>query len=100
MDEWLGCDTKRDRGKIWSSGGDAPFHGFRVSACRRGGCSHVGGRRDFWNKAHRAAPVAHVFWSVHRSRFVFPGTLKPSAEIALGSGARETLIPNLIQHKH
>jgi uncharacterized membrane protein len=98
---WMnGLDAIRSgTGEKYGVPAGMPFHGFRVSACRRGGCSHVGGWRYFWNKAHRAAPVAHVFWPVHRSRFVFPGTLKPSAEIALGSGARKTLIPNLIQHK-
>ncbi len=70
-----------------------------MSASCGGGRSHAGARRCAWSKAHRAAPLAHVLWAVHRGRVFFPGTLKPSTEIAFGSGARATSIPGFIQHK-
>ena len=60
--------------------------------------SHVGGRRCSWDKAHRAAPLAHVLWAVHRSRFFLPGTLEPPIEIAFGSAARATSASGSIQY--
>ncbi len=74
------------------------FMGFRVFACCGGGRSHAGARRCSWSKAHRAASLAHVLWAVHRSRLFFPGTLKPPAEIAFGSGARAASVPGYIWH--
>jgi hypothetical protein len=70
-----------------------------VSAGCPGGHSHAGARRCSWNKAHRAAPLAHVLWAVHCGRIFFPRTLEPATEIAFGRGARETPVPSFIQHK-
>ncbi len=81
-----------------SSGRNDLFHGFRDAAGRGGGRSHACTRRCSWSQAHRAASLAHVLWPVHRGRIFFPGAVKPSVEIAFGSGPRATLVPDSIQH--
>ncbi len=50
------------------------FHGFRGSACCRGGHSHAHARRYFWRTTYRAASLAHVLWAVYRLRVLLPGT--------------------------
>jgi hypothetical protein len=74
------------------------FHGFDNVTGRGRGYSHAGAWRCFWNKAHRAASLAHVLWVVHRSRVFLHGTLEPPAEAALHSGHWPASIPGFIQH--
>ncbi len=63
------------------------------------GCSHADSRRRSGGKAHRAASLAHVFWTVHCSRVFFLRSFEPALETAFQRRARATLAPGFIQHK-
>jgi hypothetical protein len=50
-------------------------------------------------KVFAASMLTMAAAAVYIAAGSFPGTLKPSAEIAFSSGARATSIPGFIQHK-
>jgi hypothetical protein len=79
VDDWYSNRAQRRELTRRCSCRNDLFHGFGDVAGCHGGRAHAGARRCCWNKAHRAASLAHVLWAVHRGRIFFPGAAKPPA---------------------